>query len=193
MAQKADLVMRLWYFIHGDKVEGQSGCFDKIHQFFIGHACDKEALAKVKLVLSKYDVHINNDMQVVENFPCYYRYVHTHLNMQDAFLYSDEEQVLIVCRFLAKTHSRLENAITPGIRLNVAGANVMYIKQLQDIVNMCKQEISHVLSDLQTPAISDMADRLLTNGSDCVGDEHVFVDDEKEWANVSHMVNKQAV
>ena len=60
----------------------------------------------------------------------------------------------------------------------------MQIKVLQKIALMRTKQIDHALSDLKTPEVSEMASKLLVDGSEVDEDEKVFVDYEQEWAKI---------
>jgi len=184
MQQKVHRVQKISDWIYGNTTTGENGLLVDIKELIESHASDTEALFKIKSVVPGCDVHEENT-PLHKIYPTFNAFFHRHFAMLDFFADRNEGKMLEACQFLAKIRCSLKNAVVPGMHVDVSDAFTVRIKHLQNIVEMRGKEISHTLSDLKTPAISDSTDKLVTDGSDCVNDTRLLVDDEKEWAAIS--------
>jgi len=182
LIQKMERVKEIERWVLGSAKIGKIGLFFEIGNLIKAHKNDNEALPKIKCALSRCGV--KQDTAPAKIGAIFTEFVMVTLKFADNIQNRNEYTVLEICHVLAEILIKLKNAITPDIQDDVTKKLLVQIEGLQKIALMRTKQINHGLSDLKTPEISEMASKLLLDGSEVDEYEKFFVDDEEEWANI---------
>ena len=182
LIQKMERVKEMERWILGSKKIGKIGLHFEIGNLIKAHQNDNEALPKIKCALLSCGV--KQDTAPTKIHPIYIDFVFVTLKLPENVQDRNEYTVLGICHFIAVILIKLKNAITPGVQDDITKKLLMQIEKLQKIALMRTKQINHSLSDLKTPEISEMASKLLLDGSEVDEYEKFFVDEEQEWDNI---------